>query len=302
MFREKKYKGVVVPMVTPLNADFTLDEVAAAQLIQKMESAGVQSFILGTTGEAASLPMNVKKDFIRTAASQSRTGHLYVGISSSVFEESIELAHHAAHAGADAVVATIPSYYALTELQSYQYFSDLASQSPLPLIIYNIPATTHVSLSLELIDKLSTHSNIVGFKDSERNEDRLHASLSLWKNRADFSHFVGWAAKSAEALLLGSDGIIPSTGNLEAGFYKELYDAAMLGDTQGAGQLQTYSDLLGAVYQSGKSLGESLWALKVLISSQGIGQPIVMPPLQSMSEEEASSLVSHYQQIRKKHS
>ena len=299
MHMEKKYKGVVVPMVTPLNPDYSLDQPAAAQLIQKMESSGVQSFILGTTGEAASLPIQVKKDYIRVAAAQQRSGHLYVGISSNVYEESVALAQEAAHAGADVVVATIPSYYALTEKQSHQYFIDLASKSPLPLIIYNIPATTHVSLSLELIDALSQHPNIVGFKDSERNEERLMTSLSLWSNRRDFSHFVGWAAKSAEALLKGSDGIIPSTGNLEADFYAALYQAARNGDVEEATRLQQYSDELGAVYQSGKTLGESLWALKVLIASEGIGNPTVMPPLQSLSETEAQQLISQYHTIRK---
>lgn len=299
MKKVKKYHGVVVPMVTPLLPDFTLDETAVVQLLKKMQQADVQAFILGTTGEAASLPWSVKKHYVELAGKQPRAGHLYVGISSNCLEESIAMAELAAANGADVVVATLPSYYALSPAQILQYFSDLAAQSPLPLIIYNIPATTHVSLPLDLIDQLSLHANIVGLKDSERSEERLTQSLHLWKDREDFSHFVGWAAKSAEALLLGSDGIIPSTGNLEANFYADLYQSALDGATENAHAHQRYSDALGAIYQKDKTLGESLWALKVLLSGEGIGHAVVMPPLQTLSQEEAEKLKSEYQKIRK---
>ena len=58
-----------------------------------------------------------------------------------------------------------------------RYFEQLADAIPLPLIIYNIPATTHSSVPLQIIDDLSYHSNIIGLKDSEENVERLHESL-----------------------------------------------------------------------------------------------------------------------------
>jgi 4-hydroxy-tetrahydrodipicolinate synthase len=179
----------------------------------------VLPFILGTTGESASLPFELKADYVRQAGKNKQKGTiLYAGIASNCLEESIELTKISEQAGVDVVAATLPSYYALTESQMKRYFEQLADAIPLPLIIYNIPATTHSSVPLQIIDELSYHSNIIGLKDSERNVERLHESLHLWKDRPDFSHFMGWAAKSAEAMLLGSDGIIPSTGNLFLAF------------------------------------------------------------------------------------
>jgi len=195
------------------------------------------------------------------------------------------------------VVATVPSYYALTETQTKNYFTALADKSPLPVIIYNIPATTHVSLPLDWLDELSHHNNIVATKDSERSDERLEKSIALWKDRKDFSHFVGWAARSAKALLSGSDGIIPSTGNIVASIYKTLVDAVVNADEAKAYQMQQLSDAIGAVYQANKTLGESLWALKVLMQSKGLCEPFVMPPLQSLDAAEKNSLLKKFNAI-----
>lgn len=291
----KKYKGVVVPTVTPLNSNFQLDEAAVEKLFQHFYASNVEPFILGTTGEAASIATSIKKQFIKKAASiKQQNSLLYVGISANCFDESIDLAHYSADAGADVLVATIPSYYALTETQTKTYFETLANKSPLPIIIYNIPATTHVSLPLDWLDALSYHPNIVAAKDSERSDERLEQSIALWKDRQDFSHFVGWAARSAKALLLGSDGIIPSTGNVVASIYKTLVEAVAKGDEATAYAMQQLSDDIGAIYQGGKTLGESLWALKVLMQSKGLCEPYVMPPLQGMSEVEQKSLLEKF--------
>jgi 4-hydroxy-tetrahydrodipicolinate synthase len=296
----KKFNGVVVPMVTPITAALQLDEHAVEKIFANLYKYELQPFVLGTTGESASLSMSFKKAYINKAAALKVAGtHLYIGIGSNCFEESIELAKVAADNGADVVVATVPSYYALTDTETKKYFEQLANQSPLPLIIYNIPGTTHVSLPLSIIEELSYHNNIVGIKDSERNNDRLLASLALWKDRKDFSHFVGWAAKSTEALLNGSDGIIPSTGNLFPKLYQDLCKAVQVNDIKQADAYQLISDTVGDIYQSGKTLGSSLWALKYLMHTIGICEPIVLPPLQNLSKEEGVQLEQQFNMLLK---
>jgi 4-hydroxy-tetrahydrodipicolinate synthase len=289
---EKKYKGVVIPTVTPLNEDFSLDENAVEKMFDNFYKQSVLPFILGTTGEAASIPVKTKNAFIKKASVVKKAGtHLYVGISSNCLEESIDAAKLCGDLGADVAVATIPSYYALTESQIQQYFEQLADVSPVPVIIYNIPATTHVSLPLHIIDAVSYHPNIVGAKDSERSDERLQQSIALWKNRADFSHFVGWAARSATALMNGSDGIIPSTGNLFPKVYDDLLQAIKEKDFDKANALQDISDVLGSFYQANRTLGESLWALKVLMQQIDLCKPVVMPPLQPQLQEQKEKLI-----------
>ncbi|HEV9035919.1 MAG TPA: dihydrodipicolinate synthase family protein [Puia sp.] len=272
----KKYRGIIVPAITPLTADRTLDTGAAERLLTSFP----HPFILGTTGEAPSLPAELKKQYIRLAGKVKKTGQqLYVGISSNCPDESVEWARFAFGEGADVVVSNLPSYYPLTDDLIRRHFEWLIARVNGPLVIYNIPSTTHHSIPLAIIDELSHHPNVVATKDSERNEERLHASLKLWAGREDFSHFLGWAARSGEALLNGCDGLVPSNGNLDAGVYVDLEKAAAKGDKTEVQRLQAISDQLGASYQSGRSLGESLAALKSLMHQRGLCQPYMMPPL-----------------------
>lgn len=294
---DKKYSGIVIPAVTPLTAGHKLDHAAVEKIFLNFYKNNVQPFILGTTGESASLTSEIKKEYLQLASSLKKPGTiLYAGISSNCLQESIDLAKQSFDAGVDVVAATLPSYYTLSEYQVTEYFEQLAEGVPGPLIIYNIPATTHMSIPLDIIDKLSHHENIVGSKDSERSEGRLKESIDLWSKREDFSHFVGWAAKSAEALLSGS-GLIPSTGNLYPAVYNEMYKAAKNGDTGKVNRLQKLSDTLGNLYQAGRTLGESLWALKYVMKQVDLCEPYVMPPLRSMQAEEENKLKSELQEI-----
>jgi len=276
----KKYRGTIVPAITPLNADLTLDVAAVERLFLLFREHGVQPFILGTTGEAASLPISLKQEYMRVAGRLKKDGDvLYAGISSNCLPDSVEAASFAFDSGVDVVVATLPSYYTLTEGQMLVYFEQLTLQVKGPLIIYNIPATTHHSIPLYIIDKLSHHPNVVGTKDSERSEERLMASLKLWSGRSDFSHFLGWAAKSSVALLGGGDGLVPSTANFAPAVYSDMEKAVERGDAEMVGQLQFLSDDLGDTYQSGHTLGESLAALKSIMENEGLCQRYMMPPL-----------------------
>lgn len=298
MKKNKKFSGVIVPAVTPLTKDLQMDEAAVAKLFSSFYEHTVSPFILGTTGEAASLPLAVKEEYVKTAAKNKQAGTiLYAGISSNVVSESIEFAKFCADNAVDAAAVTLPSYYAMTESQMKVYFETLADAVPLPLIIYNIPATTHMSIPLQLIDDLSQHPNIIATKDSERSDERLQQSLALWKDREDFGHFLGWAAKSEEALIGGSDGLIPSTGNLMPEIYDEMVKAVEAGDHAKALEMQKLSDVYGNLYQSGKTLGESLWALKVLMQHNGICEDVVMPPLQALSEQEKTKLINTFKEL-----
>jgi len=292
MKKKKKFYGIIVPSVTPLTNDYRLDPLAVEKIFNHFYNCQVSPFVMGTTGESSSLPLALKKEFLKVAGAIKRPGcNLYAGISSNIVEESIEFAKYSADNGVDAVVATLPFYYTLTESQMKKYFDTLASSIPLPLIIYNIPATTHISIPLSLIEELSHHPNIVATKDSERSLERLQQSLSLWKNREDFAHFTGWAAMSAEALINGSDGLVPSTGNLVPEIYSVMLKAVEEGNSGRAYEMQKFSDLFGNLYQEGRTLGESLAALKVLMNEKGLCGKTMMPPLQPLSVEEEVVLV-----------
>jgi 4-hydroxy-tetrahydrodipicolinate synthase len=277
---QKKYTGVIVPAVTPLTEKLQIDNAAVAKLFTLFYQHNIAPFILGTTGEAASLPLQIKKDYVLAAEQNKKMGTLlYAGIGSNVLAESIEFAAYCCLHAVDVLVATLPSYYTLTEKQMLNYFTTLADNISLPLFIYNIPATTHMSIPLHIIDELSQHKNIVGLKDSERSEERMLESLKLWSKREDFHYILGWAAKSADALLNGADGLVPSTGNLYPEVYKDMLKAYEQADKDNIYVMQQLSDEYGALYQANRTLGESLHALKLLMKEKGLCDEYVMPPL-----------------------
>lgn len=299
MKKNKKYSGIVIPAVTPLTNSLELDIAGVGKLMQHFADAGVHPFIAGTTGEATSLSASLRKKYAETAGQLKTPGtQLYVGISSLVFQEAVDFANHAFDHGADVAVATLPSYYALTESEMLHYFERLADAVRGPLMIYNIPATTHMSIPLELIEKLSHHEKIVGLKDSERSDERLLESLQRWSSREDFSHLLGWAARSAVALKQGGDGLVPSTGNLHPALYTELAKAVRENRDADAGFWQKGSDELGNLYQANRTLGQSLGALKRLLEAEHICGATVMPPLKNVPEYEKSALLEAWQVLK----
>jgi len=167
-----------------------------------------------------------------------------------------------------------------------RYYEELANNITCPLILYNNPITTKYSIPLEVIATLSFHHNIVGVKDSERGMDRLDESIKLWKDRADFSYFVGWAAQSANGLKKGADGIVPSTGNLTPMLYGQLYSAVKSGDFAKADALQDKANEISEIYQKDKNLSQSIPALKIMMSAVDLCEPYVLPPMYNLDETE----------------
>jgi len=178
-----------------------------------------------------------------------------------------------------------------------KYYEDLANSINGPLLIYNITATTHMSIPLDVVDQLSYHENIVGLKDSERDEERLDRSIEMWKDREDFSHLIGWAGKSLYGLSKGSDGIIPSTGNFSPGLYYQLYKAVLENDIEKAEKLQIQTDEISTIYQKDKILTEALPALKVMMNHINLCEKNVLSPFIKTSTEESAAIIEKTKEI-----
>ncbi len=283
----KKFRGVVIPMVSPFLEDFSVDTGSLEILTGTLLAAGASPFVLGTTGEALSVSSRKKKLIVDTVAKHvSGRCMVYAGISGNCFEETVDCAMQYHDAGVSVAVAHVPFYYPPDDKMVFRYYEKLAGSIPLPLMIYNIPQTTHYSISTELADKLSHHPNIAGIKDSERNEERLDRALGLWKDRTDFSYFAGWAAMSVEALKGGADGIIPGTGNLCPSCYTGIYQNVQDGNIEKAMMLLTLAERLSALYQKGRTIGHSIATLKILMSVKNLCKPVVLPPLIRMDPGE----------------
>lgn len=285
------YNGVIVPMITPLREDLSIDKGSVEKILSSFLQVGVSPFLLGTTGESTSLSFQQKEALVRKTVEYIK-GRLpvYAGISGNCLEESTTQAILFDQIGVDAVVAHPPFYYPMSESQMEKYFLTLADAVPCPLILYNNPMAMKNSIPVELADKLSRHENIVGLKDSERDVNRLDQSIGLWKDRDDFAFLVGWAAQSVYALQKGAHGIVPSTANLTPKLYRDLFDLATRNKAREAETLQQVTNRLSEIYQKNKNLSQSIPSLKKLMSVYGLCQPYVMPPMYRLDPEEEESL------------
>jgi 4-hydroxy-tetrahydrodipicolinate synthase len=289
--KETIYKGVVAPMITPVTAEGAIDVVAVERLIECFAEHGVHPLLMGTTGEGHSVSPGQALLLVGTVAEAARAATarvtVYAGLSGCCVSEHIRTANEYHKLGANVIVATLPGYYALTGEQMYNYYKTLADNITAPLMLYNIKATTHMSIPVEVVKRLSMHPNIVGLKDSERDPDRMNECLMIAHDNPGFAYFCGWAAQSANSLLNGADGIVPSTGNFVPDMFAELYNAAVSGDARKAHELQEKTDRIARIYQEGRTLGESLAALKVMMGTKNLCQPYMLPPLTQLRAEEA---------------
>ena len=276
----KKYSGVIVPAITPLTQDLRIDVPAAAGIMSRFASHGLHPLVLGTTGESPLINATLSEQLIRTAVEHRGENQLiYAGIVGNQVEELIDRSQLYFSLGADVVVATLPSYYILTPAQMHRFYTTLADKAGGPVMMYNIKATTQMSIPAEVVEELSYHPAIAGLKDSERDEQRMMYFIQQFRDRPDFSYFCGWGAQSARSLKAGADGIVPSTGNIVPEMYGALYKAAQAQQWDECQLWQDRTDEIAKCYQADCTLGESLKNLKTMMQEKGWCTNTMMPPL-----------------------
>lgn len=298
MKKLNKYHGVVVPMVTPVTKEGDIDVKAVERIIENFAKYNVSALLMGTTGEGNSVSVEQGVKMIEAAA-KTANGRItiYTGLTGNCISEQMEAAKKFTAAGADVIAATLPSYYALTPEQMYQYYHNLAETLDIPLMLYNITITTHMSIPLDVIQKLSEHPNIVGLKDSENNLERMEEALKLFADRDDFAYFCGCAANSAKALSLGADGIVPSVGNYLPKIYQDLFIAGVNDDMEQANELQQKTIEIGKINTEGLTLGQSLAGLKVIMNMAGLCETCMLPPLTELDHDTVERIKSQAKDV-----
>lgn len=292
---QKRFSGVVVPMITPLLSDLTIDNEAVTRIVNSFSENGLHPLVLGTTGESCSVNEENSMKLVKAAVNARGIDQIiYAGLVGNQVEELVKRGNLYIQTGADVVVATLPSYYSLTPQQMTEFYTFLADNIKGPVMMYNIKATTQMSIPADVVAKLSDHPNIYGLKDSERDYDRMKTFIEIYKDRPDFSFYCGWGAQGAGSLELGADGIVPSTGNIVPELYGKLYQAYLDGDLKSAAIFQEETDKVALVYQQGRTLGQSLAALKVMMSIKDLCGTEMMPPLTKLSKQEVEILHDTY--------
>lgn len=284
----KKYSGIISAMITPFTEEGKVDKDGIERIIENFINDGASPLLFGTTGETASISQSEKTECVKWAVEKfaGRT-KIYSAVPNTSFDDAVNTANAYFDAGIEAVFALLPGYYPINEDQMLNYYENFVESINGPMFFYNIPITTHLSIPLEVMDKLSYHERILGIKDSERDYERLEKSISLWKDRDDFSHFNGWGAQCFNAMWLGSDGVVPSTGCFNVKLYSDMYEAVLNREEDKGKKIQEITMEIADVYQKGRILSQSLPALKVMLSEVGLcGTKVKLPFMQLPPEEE----------------
>lgn len=291
MTKSPKYNGAVVPMVTPFTVAGSLDEAALHRLVEAQVAGGVDGvFVLGTTGEGAHVPRESRRQLVaQTVKHVNRRAVVFAGLG-DIRDTDLSEANEFFDTGADAVVAHPPisQKVAASELQGW--YQTLLDGVQGPLVLYNMPMTTKVSIPLDAVEKLLGHPRLAGIKDSENNPQRLEEMLLHYGGKKDFSVFVGVGALMEKGLKLGADGIVPSVGNLIPDVCHKLCVAAKKADWTEVENVFARMNAIAAIYQKGRTLNESLSVLKAAMSCRGLCSPHVLLPLHPLSEPQMEKL------------
>ena len=290
-------RGVIPPVLTPLDASGGLDRSSFARLIEHMLVGGVHGlFVLGTNGEGAQLPPAVRRDVVGAACNLAAgRAPVLVGVSDPCLATTLESAHHAADCGAAAVVATGPYYLKASQPELVAYGRLLADRQPLPVVLYNIPQVTGGRFDVETVAALAGVPTIVGIKESSGDLQFLK-DVRARVDRPDFSLLVGSEKLLAETIKLGGHGCVGGGANLLPRLFVDLYDAAVAGDAEAVGRLAGRVRLLDPIYRLGEGPTAVTRGLKAAAFVLGLCDARMAEPFRSASEAELQIIASHLQQ------
>ncbi len=285
----KPLTGIIPPMVTPLEDRDTLDASGLERLVEHILAGGVHGlFVLGTTGEAPSLSYRLRLELIDRVCEQvAGRVPILVGITDTSFAESVNVAEHAADAGAQAVVLAPPYYFPADQAELIEYVEHMANAVPLPLLLYNMPSHTKVHFAVNTVKRVLDIPNIVGLKDSSGQMVYFHELRALTRNRPDFTLLVGPEQLLAESVLLGGHGGVSGGANLLPGLYVTLYNAAAAGDLAEVRRLhERVMHISTTLYAVGRYGSAFIKGLKCALSCLEICSDVLAEPFQKFGDAE----------------
>lgn len=245
-----RVSGVIPALITPFTETGAIDFDLFDKHVEYLSCAGVQGlFVNGTTGEGAYLTTAEKRE---TFQHVKQITHGRQFLCAACLQPSTELVLQEMRQfdalEPDFMVTVTPYYYGASQDVIYQHYVTIAAQSPVPVIVYNIPSRTHNPITLDTIFKLAQVDNIAGVKDSSG--DFAVFSRGVYAN-ADpaFAWIQGEDYLDGPAFLVGADGIVTGLGNVWIEPYVAMYEACKSHNSAGIHQAQQQINALYEIIQ-----------------------------------------------------
>lgn len=280
------FRGVFPAHVTPMDADGKLNEAAFREVMESNIRAGVHGFwVAGGTGESVYLDDEENERIAEIAAEQSggRT-KVIMHVGAPTTRRASRLAEHAARAGVDAICCVPPFFYKPGDEGVVEHYRAVAAAADLPLFVYNLPQSTGVEITPELMQKIQDRvPQLAGLK---------HSSLAFANIRTfaemGLECFTGSNKLLLPALTIGACGVVDGPPNFAPELWVDIWNAYHAGDPGRAEERQraaaALSDIITSYpYPSG---------LKALIGERlGIDCGAARPPLRPLADEQRAELL-----------
>lgn len=273
-------RGILLPVPTPFNSAGEVDPRALRSNIQKWNRAGIRGYVvLGSTGERVHLDEGEYLEVIedaRAAVPDSRLFIVGAGQQSTIGTIK-EIKRVAAVGSIDAVLVITPYFYrpSINQAALITHYQAVADVSPLPVILYSMPALTGIKIEPETAAHLSEHENIIGIKDSSADIAGLKETLRLV--RKDFAVLTGNGTVLCEALSAGAVGGILAVGCVATALCLAIFAAVESGEMERAAMLQAKLTPLAAAVTTRFGIG----GLKAALEFKGFAGGAVRAPLRA---------------------
>ncbi len=228
-------KGSFVALATPFNKDGKLDEKKYIELIEFQIKNGTDGIVpCGCTGEAATLNHEEQKHIIKLAVEViNKRVHVMAGTGSNSTEEAMELTAYAKKAGADSALLITPYYNKPTPEGQFRHYEKIAKGVNIPIVLYNVPSRTGISILPDTVARLNKIDNIVAIKEASGSLDQVSQILSL----CDITVLSGDDSLTLPMMSVGAKGVVSVVANIVPKDVADMVAKFLKGDLEGAKSL-----------------------------------------------------------------
>ena len=281
------FTGAGSAIVTPMNADGSINYEAFGKLIDFQIENGIDSIIVcGTTGEASTMTHEEHLDTIKYCVDRvAKRVPVIAGTGSNCTETAVYLSVEAEKLGADAILVVTPYYNKATQKGLIKHFTTVAESVKVPMILYNIPGRTGCKMNPETIAYLAENvPNIVAVKDATGDISQTAKLAQLTKGNIDI--YSGNDDQVVPILSLGGKGVISVLSNIAPKETHDMVQSFLDGDVKKSLELQLkYLPLINALFSEVNPI-----PVKKALDFMGMEGGALRLPLTEMEDATAAKL------------
>jgi 4-hydroxy-2-oxoglutarate aldolase len=296
-----KLHGILVPFTTPFRPDGEVDADGLRANLARWAETPLSGFVaLGSTGERVHLDTSERARVVEAAREAVSASFVFVvGVGAHSTRLTIGEAREAARAGADALLVITPHFYrgAMSQEALYEHYVAVADDSPVPVVLYNIPQNTGVAVAPETVARLAEHENVAGIKDSSGDFVNFVEMLRLAGRREGFALMTGHASTLYASLCEGARGAILAAACVVPELCVEVYESFTAGEHARARDLQERLLPVARAVTTRYGVG----GLKYAMSLRGYAGGRVRAPLHMPGEEARAEIARLLEEAKGPH-